>query len=190
MEHGPVGLSAMTGHSAKTLLADLIVSHTRTVPDFPQPGVQFKDLTALFADGAAMTAVTDAFAEIVAGADLVAGVESRGALLAGAVAARLGVGALFIRKKGKLPPPVLGEQYTREYGPDAMEIPAEGLGLQGRSVVIIDDVMALGGTIGAAHRLLGRAGLTVTRAVVVVELVGLAGRTAVAPLPVHSLSCA
>lgn len=190
MEHGPVGLGAMTASSDEASLADLIALHTRNVPDFPEPGVQFKDLTPLFADAPAMTAVTGALADIAAGADLVAGIESRGVLLAGAVAGRLGIGALFIRKKGKLPPPVLGEKYVREYGPAAMEIPAEGLDLPGRSVVIIDDVMALGGTLSAANRLLGRAGLNVIRAAVVVELVGLEGRHAISPLPVYSLSCA
>ncbi|MBY0442675.1 MAG: adenine phosphoribosyltransferase [Mycobacteriaceae bacterium] len=180
----------MTASSDAATLADLITLHTRNVPDFPEPGVQFKDLTPLVADAHAMTVVTGALADIAAGADLVAGIESRGALLAGAVAARLGVGALFIRKKGKLPPPVLGEEYLREYGPAAMEIPAEGLDLQGRSVVIIDDVMALGGTLSAASRLLQRAGLKVARAAVVVELRGFDGRNAIAPLPVYSLSCA
>ena len=130
----------------------------------------------------------DALADIASGADLVAGIESRGSLVAAAVAARLGTGVLAIRKSGKLPPPVLSEDYDREYGAATMEIPADGLELAGRSVVIIDDVLATGGTLGAASRLLERTGANVTAAAVVIELTELGGREALAPLPVHSLS--
>lgn len=176
-----------TGDCASSV-AGLSTSLTRNVADFPQPGVQFKDLTPLFADAHAMGAAVDALAEIAAGADLVAGIEARGALLGGAVAARLGTGVLFVRKAGALPPPVLTERYDREYGPAAIEVPAAGLDVRGRSIVIIDDVLAIGGTVSAAARLLGRAGLNVTAAAVLVELTDLGGRQAVAPLPVYSLS--
>lgn len=135
-----------------------------------------------------MGAVIDALAEIVGGADLVAGIESRGSLVAAAVAARLGTGVLSIRKEGKLPPPVLREKYIREYGPAAIEIPADGLELRGTSIVIIDDVLATGGTLGAANRLLERAHANVTGAAVLVEITDLGGRQAVAPLPVDTLS--
>lgn len=169
-------------------MAELIAALARDVADFPQPGVQFKDLTPLFADRQGMTAVTDALAAAVSGADLVAGIDSRGFLVAAAVAARLGTGVLAIRKSGKLPPPVLAERYELEYGSATLEIPADGIDLRGRTVVIIDDVLATGGSIGAAARLLERAGAHVTAATVVVELAALGGREAVAPLPVHSLS--
>jgi adenine phosphoribosyltransferase len=169
-------------------VADLIASLTRNVADFPQPGVQFKDLTPLFADRDGMTGVTDALAEIGSGADLVAGIDSRGFLVAAAVAGRLGTGVLAIRKGGKLPPPVYTERYDLEYGSATLEIPAEGVELRGRRVLVIDDVLATGGTIAAAARLLERAGADVTAAAVVVELTALGGREALAPLRVHSLS--
>ena len=169
-------------------LADVIASLTRKVADFPKAGVQFSDLTPLFADGKAMRAVTDALADVASGADLVAGVDSRGFLVAAAVAARLGTGVLAVRKGGKLPPPVYAEQYDLEYGSATLEIPADGIELVGRSVVIMDDVLATGGTLAAASRLLERAGANVTGAAVVVELAALGGREAIAPLRVHSLS--
>ena len=171
-------------------MAELIASLTRDVADFPQPGVQFKDLTPLFADREGMTAVTEALADVASGADLVAGIDSRGFLVAAAVAGRLGTGVLAIRKSGKLPPPVHAERYDLEYGTATLEIPAEGIDLRGRDVVIIDDVLATGGTLAAAARLLERAGANVTTAAVVVELTALGGREAIAPLPVHSLSSA
>jgi len=167
--------------------AQLITSLTRQVADFPSDGIQFKDLTPLFADPRGLAAVTDELADVASGADLVAGIDARGFLIAGAVAARLGTGVLAIRKGGKLPPPVRTERYTLEYGTASLEVPADGIELAGRSVVIVDDVLATGGTVAAAHRLLRQAGAEVTIAAVVVELAGLGGREVVAPLPVHSL---
>jgi adenine phosphoribosyltransferase len=172
----------------KASLAEVIASLTRDVADFPKPGVQFKDLTPLFADRDGLAAVTDGLADIASGADLVAGIDSRGFLVAGAVADRLGTGVLAIRKGGKLPPPVHAEEYDLEYGSAVLEIPADGIQLRGRNVVIVDDVLATGGTLAAAARLLEHAGANVTAAVVVAELAALGGREAVAPLPVHSLS--
>jgi adenine phosphoribosyltransferase len=174
--------------SGATPAAELIAALTRNVADFPQPGVQFKDLTPLFADRRGLAAVTDALAGIASGADLVAGIDSRGFLVAAAVATRLGTGVLAVRKSGKLPPPVLAESYELEYGTATLEIPADGIALAGRDVVIIDDVLATGGTMAAAARLLRHAGANVTVAAVVVELTALGGREALAPLAVHSLS--
>jgi adenine phosphoribosyltransferase len=168
-------------------VAELIAALTRNVADFPQPGVQFKDLTPLFADRDGLRAVTDALAGIAFGADLVAGTDSRGFLVAAAVAERLGTGVLAVRKGGKLPPPVHTERYDLEYGSATLEIPVEGVELGGRAVVVIDDVLATGGSIAAAARLLERAGADVTAAAVVMELTALGGREALAPLPVHSL---
>ncbi|HSS24106.1 MAG TPA: adenine phosphoribosyltransferase [Mycobacterium sp.] len=185
-----MGVDAVTGVRGTAPLADIIASLTRDVADFPEPGVQFKDLTPLFADRDGMTAVTDAVTRIASGADLVAGIDSRGFLVAAAVAGRLGTGVLAIRKGGKLPPPVRAEQYDLEYGSATLEIPADGIDLRGKSIVIIDDVLATGGTLAAAARLLEHAGANVSGAAVVVELTALGGREAVAPLPVHSLSCA
>ncbi|MFL0181290.1 adenine phosphoribosyltransferase [Mycobacterium sp. SMC-15] len=166
---------------------EIIASLIREVADFPTPGIAFKDLTPVFADAAGLAAVTDALARAAAGADLVAGIDARGFLLAGAVADRLGVGALAVRKGGKLPPPVLSERYQLEYGTAVLEIPADGLELAGRRVVILDDVLATGGTLAATQRLLCRAGAEVVAAAVVLELAGLGGRAAVAPLQLASL---
>ncbi|WIM88531.1 adenine phosphoribosyltransferase [Candidatus Mycobacterium wuenschmannii] len=168
--------------------ADLVAALTRQVADFPSAGIQFKDLTPVLADARSLAAITDEFAEVAAGADLVAGIDARGFLLGGALAIRLGTGVLAIRKGGKLPPPVLAESYQLEYGSANLELPADGIELTGRTVVLVDDVLATGGTVVAAHRLLEKAGARVTTAVVVIELAGLGGRDRVAPLPVHSVA--
>lgn len=178
----------MTNVDSGAVLTAMIASLTRDVADFPQPGVQFKELTPLFADRSAMMAVTDALAGLVSGADLVAGIDSRGFLVASAVAVRLGTGVLAVRKGGKLPPPVYTERYDLEYGSATLEVPADGVDLRGRRIAVIDDVLATGGTIAAAARLLQRAGANVIKGAVVLELTALGGRAAVAPLPVHSLS--
>jgi adenine phosphoribosyltransferase len=166
---------------------ELIASLTRKVADFPTPGIQFKDLTPVFADPRGLAAVTDAIADVASGADLIAGIDARGFLIGGAVAARLNTGVLAIRKGGKLPPPVLTEHYQLEYGTASLELPADGIDVTGRRVVIVDDVLATGGTVAAAHRLLEQAGAQVVFAAVVIELAGLAGRDLLAPLPVHSV---
>ena len=168
-------------------VAGLIASLTREVADFPTAGVEFKDLTPLFADRRGLAAVTDALAGVASGADLIAGIDARGFLIGGALATRLRIGVLAIRKGGKLPPPVLSETYDLEYGSATLEIPADGIELAGRSVVVVDDVLATGGTVAAARRLLEQAGARVTTAAVVLELAALGGRDRVAPLPVHSL---
>jgi adenine phosphoribosyltransferase len=167
--------------------AEFVASLTREVPDFPAPGISFKDLTPLFAHAGGMAAITGALAEFAAAADLVAGIDARGFLVAGAVADRLGIGVLAVRKGGKLPPPVRSETYRSEYGSAALEIPVEGIELVGRRVVIVDDVLATGGTLAAAQRLLEHAGATVIAAAVVLELAAQGGRGVLAPLPVHSL---
>ena len=188
LEHGPMGAEGMSDTSGdQTRIVEVIASLIREVPDFPSPGVLFKDLTPLLADPDGLAAVTDALSELASGAELVAGIDARGFLLGAAVATRLGTGVLAIRKGGKLPPPVLSETYTLEYGTATLEIPADGVELAGRNVVIIDDVLATGGTLAAAARLLDDAGAAVTSAAVVLELAELRGRDAVAPLPVSSL---
>ena len=166
-------------------VADVVEALTRKVADFPRPGVQFKDLTPLFADRDGLAAVTDALAEVATGADLVAAVPG---LERAGVTCRLRTGVLAIRKGGKLPPPVHAERYDLEYGSATLEIPADGIDLRGRSVVVLDDVLATGGTLAAATRLLEHVGANVTGAGVVIELSALGGREAVAPLPLHSLS--
>ena len=132
-------------------------------------------------------AVTEALARHVESADLIAGLDARGFLLGGAVAHRLGVGVLAVRKAGKLPPPVHSRSYDLEYGAAALEIPAEGVMLAGRRVAIVADVLATGGTLAACRDLLSAAGAVPVMAAVVVELDALGGRRRLAGLPVHSL---
>jgi len=168
-------------------ISKLIASLTREVPDFPEPGIQFKDLTPVLADAHGLDAVSQALADIAKGADLVAGVDARGFLLGGAVAIKLGIGVLAVRKGGKLPPPVHSETYTLEYGTATLEVPAEGIELAGRSIMIIDDVLATGGTVAATAQLLRHAGADVTGAAVILELAALGGRDVLKPLPVSSL---
>jgi adenine phosphoribosyltransferase len=151
------------------------------------PGVVFRDLTPVLADDRGFAVVTDALAQLVDGADLIAGIDARGFLLGGAVALRLGVGVLAIRKGGKLPPPVHSRSYTLEYGTATLEIPAAGIELTGRRVAILDDVLATGGTVAAARDLLVAAGAEVTEAAVVMELSALGGRERLNPLAVRSL---
>jgi adenine phosphoribosyltransferase len=170
-----------------TEASDLVAALTRAVPDFPQPGVLFRDLTPVLADDRGFAVVTDALARIVEGADLVAGIDARGFLLGGAVAHRLGVGVLAVRKGGKLPPPVHSRIYALEYGTATLEIPTEGIELAGRRIAILDDVLATGGTVAAARDLLTAAGADVTAAAVVLELSALGGRDRLDGLPVHSL---
>lgn len=168
--------------------AAVIAELTRNVADFPQPGIQFKDLTPVLADARGLAVVTDALAEAADGADLIAGIDARGFLLGAAVALKLGTGVLAVRKGGKLPPPVHAERYDLEYGSATLEIPADGIDMSGRRVLVIDDVLATGGTLAAAARLLERSGAHVTGAAVVLELTALDGRSAIQPLRVTSLT--
>jgi adenine phosphoribosyltransferase len=168
-------------------VAAVIASLTREVDDFPEPGIQFKDLTPLWADARGLATVTNALAALAVGADLVAGIDARGFLLGAAVATRLGTGVLAVRKGGKLPPPVHSQTYDLEYGTATLEIPAEGIDIAGRTIVIIDDVLATGGTVAAAARLLEAGGARVIAAGVVLELPALGGRERLQGLPVTSL---
>ncbi|MGW4532892.1 adenine phosphoribosyltransferase [Nocardia sp. NPDC004340] len=160
---------------------------TRWHDDFPTPGVRFADLTPVFADSAGFRAVLDCFASCAPDADLVAGVDARGFLLGAGVAAILGTGVVAVRKAGKLPPPVISREYTLEYGSAALEIPADGIDLKGRKVLLLDDVLATGGTLAAAAELFIAAGAEVTAAAVVLELGFLNGRERQGDYPVTSI---
>ncbi|QRY64004.1 adenine phosphoribosyltransferase [Gordonia sp. PDNC005] len=167
-----------------------IETHARLVPDFPEPGVAFKDLTPVLAAADGLDALTAALADACAGADLIAGIDARGFLLGGAIAHRLGIGVVAVRKGGKLPPPVIGVDYALEYGSARLEVPASGIDFRGRRVAVVDDVLATGGTIAATLALLAEVGAEVTDVAVVMELDGFPGRdivTAAAPVRVHSL---
>jgi adenine phosphoribosyltransferase len=174
--------SASAARSAvdATTLARRIAARLRDVPDFPTPGVLFKDIAPLLADGAVFGACIDAFAALpaVIEADLVAGVEARGFVVAAALARSVGAGVVTVRKAGKLPPPVVHAAYDLEYGSAEIEVPT-GV-VDGKRVYLVDDVLATGGTLAAAIDLLHRAGATVTGAGVLIELSFLEGRARLA----------
>ncbi|MFI8592884.1 adenine phosphoribosyltransferase [Microbacterium sp. NPDC078428] len=155
------------------------------IPDYPSPGILFRDITPMLADAAALRACIGALVEPFAGRfDVVAGIEARGFLLAGAVAAAAGVGLVPIRKAGKLPRPAVSVDYALEYGTATIE--AHDDLPEGCRVLLLDDVLATGGTLAAAQRLVGRLGCVVGGSAVLLELDGLGGR-ALAGDDVHTL---
>nr|WP_168926598.1 adenine phosphoribosyltransferase [Corynebacterium striatum] len=162
----------------------------RLVQDFPEKGILFEDLTPVLADAEAFQAVVDGLAKACEDldAEMIGGLDARGFLLGSAVAYKLGVGILAIRKKGKLPPPVLTQEYTLEYGSAALEIPGEGVDIKGKRIVLVDDVLATGGTLYGAKLLLESAGAKVAGNVVVLEVNGLAGRERLADVPLVVLN--
>ncbi|MCM3893909.1 adenine phosphoribosyltransferase [Gordonia sputi] len=157
-----------------------IAEHQRTVPDFPKPGILFRDLTPVLADTEGFSSIVTALTHGCSGVDLVAGIDARGFLVGGAVAQELEVGILAVRKGGKLPPPVFGVDYDLEYGTARLEIPASGIDITGRRVLIVDDVLATGGTAVAASKLMGLAGASVVGVAVIMELADLGGRAKIA----------
>ena len=162
----------------------------RTVPDFPKPGIQFRDITTLIGHGPGLAATVEHLAERAAsaGASAIAGMEARGFIFGAAVAARLGLGFVPVRKPGKLPVPVLAIDYALEYGTDTLEIDPEAI-RAGQPVVIIDDLIATGGTALAATQLLRRAGARVDHSLFVIDLPDLGGadRLRAADLSVDAL---
>ncbi|MDQ1738416.1 MAG: adenine phosphoribosyltransferase [Pseudonocardiales bacterium] len=160
----------------RSAIGDLIASRLRDVQDFPQPGVLFKDIMPLLADATAFGACIDAFAELTAAseADLIAGVEARGFVVAAALARAVAAGVVPVRKAGKLPPPTVSARYELEYGSAEIEVPV-GV-LEGKRVYVVDDVLATGGTLAASIDLLARAGAVVTGIGVLIELEFLGGR--------------
>jgi adenine phosphoribosyltransferase len=163
-------------------LADRIRSLLRDVADFPKPGVLFKDIAPLLADADAFAAVIGALAACAGdGVDVVAGIEARGFLLAGALACELNAGLVPVRKAGKLPPPTVRRKYELEYGSAEIEVPLHIL--DGKRVLLVDDVLATGGTMRAAAELIADAGGTVTAMAVIVELGFLDGRAALGSGP-------
>jgi adenine phosphoribosyltransferase len=167
-------------------LAKLITTLVRDVPDYPQPGVVFKDITPLLADGAAFAAVIDALAGMYGPVDKVAGIEARGFVLAAPVACRLGAGFVPIRKQGKLPGATYAREYDLEYGTATVEVLTDAFQPSER-VLVIDDVLATGGTARAAAELVQRAGAQVAGLAVLLELSFLDGRAKLPGLPVSAL---
>ncbi|MCW6010280.1 adenine phosphoribosyltransferase [Micromonospora sp. CPCC 205371] len=171
-----------------TDLAKLVASHVVDVPDFPKPGILFKDLTPLFADGMAFREMVDGIVDHHGrdSFDAVAGIEARGFLLAAGIAYAAGVGAIPVRKAGKLPRETYTASYELEYGEAALEIHRDAF-RPGQRVLVVDDVLATGGTAATSLDLVERAGGVVTGFTVVLELSFLPGRERLAPRDVHAL---
>ena len=176
-----------TGDSGPEL-ADLVASGTVDVPDFPKPGIVFKDLMPLFADGALFRRVIDGIvAHYGPGAfDVVAGVEARGFVVAAAIAYATGTGVVPVRKAGKLPRRTFSASYELEYGSATLEVHEDAF-IAGQRVLVVDDVLATGGTAGAALELVERAGGTIAGFTVLMELGFLNGRERLRPRSVHAL---
>ncbi|MFC5994166.1 adenine phosphoribosyltransferase [Pseudonocardia hispaniensis] len=158
----------------------------RDVPDYPEPGVLFRDITPVLADADAFTAVSTELAALAGEADVVVGVEARGFLIGAAVALVAGTGIVPVRKAGKLPRVAASRTYQLEYGSATLEIPADTV-QAGARVFLVDDVLATGGTAAAAVALLTDVGAQVTGFGTLVELTALGGRARLAGIPVHSL---
>ncbi len=174
--------------AAREALQRLVVD----VPDFPEPGIVFKDITPLLADHAGFTAVVDGLAAAgrdEAGApvvDKVVGMEARGFILAAPVALALGTGFVPVRKVGRLPRETYAVSYALEYGEATLEVHRDGV-RPGERVLLVDDVLATGGTVAATRELVESCGGTVTGVAVLMELSFLPGRETIGDLPLHSL---
>jgi len=164
--------------------------HIRTIPDYPKPGIQFRDITTLLGDARAFRRTIDELVQPYAGAkiDKIAGMEARGFILGGAVAHQLSAGFVPIRKKGKLPHATLSVAYSLEYGIDEMEMHSDAL-VAGERVLLVDDLIATGGTAEGAVKLLRSAGADVVAAVFVIDLPDLGGAAKLKALdvPVRTL---
>jgi adenine phosphoribosyltransferase len=154
---------------------DDALSLIREIPDYPKLGIRFQDITPLLAHGEAFIAITEKFATYADSSTLVAGIEARGFIFASAVANQLRSGFVPIRKAGKLPHLTISESYGLEYGADTLEVHIDAIA-PGSKVLLIDDVLATGGTIGAAIELIQRLGGQVTHVLALLEINGLPGR--------------
>ncbi|MGN9787585.1 adenine phosphoribosyltransferase [Nonomuraea sp. ZG12] len=166
-------------------LSTTILERIRDVPDYPQPGVLFKDITPLLGDPVAFAAVVDELAGLHE-VDKIVGIEARGFILAAPVAYRSGAGFVPVRKKGKLPAATLAESYDLEYGSATIEVHHDAFE-PGERVLIIDDVLATGGTAAATVELVRRAGAEVVCFAVLMELAFLKGRERLTGVEIHSL---
>jgi adenine phosphoribosyltransferase len=161
--------------------------YIRDIPDFPKPGIVFKDITPLLASGPALRWTVDQMAERYRGSvDIVLGIESRGFIIGAALAYALGVGIAVVRKPGKLPAKTISAEYELEYGRDVLEIHHDAFGDTTR-VLIVDDLLATGGTASAAIQLVEHLRGEIVECAFVIELTFLHGRERLAPRSVHSL---
>ena len=167
-------------------LTRIVATLVRDVPDYPQVGVVFKDITPLLGDGKAFAEVVDALAATYGPVEKVAGIEARGFILAAPVALRLGAGFVPIRKKGKLPGATFAQDYNLEYGTATIEVLTDAFAPAER-VLVIDDVLATGGTARATADLVQRAGAQLAGLAVLLELSFLNGRARLPGLPVSAL---
>jgi adenine phosphoribosyltransferase len=170
------------------LRLELLRARVRDVPDFPKPGILFRDLTPLMGDGAAMRACVDLLVERARlhRPDVIVAVESRGFIFGAPVAASLGIGFAPVRKPGKLPSRTLRRSYALEYGTDSLEMHADAV-TPGKRVVVVDDLLATGGTAAATVELVREQGALVVGALFVVELAFLPGRARLGDVPVEAL---
>jgi adenine phosphoribosyltransferase len=151
----------------------------RDIPDYPKPGILFKDITPLLADSAAFASVISAFADLVETPEIIAGIEARGFIFAAALAIETNSGFVPFRKSGKLPFETIGAKYGLEYGSDEIEVHVDAFS-GSKQIVIIDDVLATGGTICAAIELAERSGAVIESVLVLFEIAGLGGRELIA----------
>ena len=159
----------------------------RDIPDFPKPGILFRDVTPLLADGEGLREAIHRMAEPFRGrVDVVVGVESRGFILGAPVAVALGSGFALIRKPGKLPSAKIAASYELEYGTDTVEMHTDAVGV-GSRVLVVDDLLATGGTASAAIDLVRRVGAQVAACSFLIELEGLGGRARLGSVPVHAV---
>ncbi len=162
-------------------------AHSRIsdVPDFPKPGILFKDITPVLQDPRAFNDAVEDLASHLNGANIVAGIESRGFIFAAAIAAKNNLGLVLLRKPGKLPRETHVVQYQLEYGFDSLEMHQDALD-KNDSVLLIDDVLATGGTLLAGSELIAKTGAKLTNCAVFIEISALNGRNRLSSIPVHS----
>ena len=162
--------------------------HVRSIPDFPKPGILFYDISTLLAHADAWQVALGRLAKMVGQyqPDVLAGIESRGFLVAAPLASRLGLGFTMIRKKGKRPGDIIGHEYELEYGTDTIEIQSDAVE-KGQRVVILDDLLATGGTMAASIELIKKAGAEVVGAACIIELTFLDGRSKLNGIPFDAL---
>ena len=162
--------------------------HIRSIPDFPKPGIQFYDISTLLAHPDAWSVAMGRMAKIVSRhqPDVLAGVDSRGFLVAAPLALKLGLGFTMVRKKGKLPGELYSHEYDLEYGSDTIEIQTDAVN-RGDRVVVLDDLLATGGTLGACTNLFEKAGAEVVGMACIIELTFLNGRERLGDIPFDAL---